>query len=147
MNTTTALESRDWVRHFVAQMREALITGEAPILEAAQKNGTAQTPTLTIYVFPLREGPEQAERIGKIVEETPEVAMQIFRQALDGIEAEADSELRRNSDGEIIDYHFPTDRTHPFRMTVAGEKTAFLLTWETDVNAHHYITLYTRDAR
>lgn len=147
MNSITALESRQWVRRFVVEMREVLIKGESHILQAAKEGGEASTPDLTIRPFPLRKGPTNAELVGKVLKKKPEIAMQLFRQALDEIEAEADSELRRNSDGELLDYHFPTDRTHPFRATVKGEEVPFLLTWETVIDGRHFITLYTRDAR
>lgn len=147
--TTTAQEQggRDWVHRFVAEMREALIKGESFILKAAQENGEASTTTLTVCPFPLRRGPKDAERVGRAVEQDPKIALQLFGQALDEIEAEAESKLRRTADGEVVDFHFPTDRTHPFRAVVDGVEVPLLLTWEDGPDDRHFVTLYTRDAR
>ncbi|WP_108503578.1 hypothetical protein [Paracoccus indicus] len=146
---TTALESRQWVRHFTTEMRKALTMGEPYILKAAKSGEQVSTDQLAIRSFPLREGPmnPDAKRMAETVQETPEIAIELFNQALNEIEATSDSDLRRNGDGEILDYHFPTDRTHPFRATVNGKEVAFLLTWETAHDGKHLVTLYTRDAR
>lgn len=136
-----------WIREVIAadpqELTYAAITGRRILVDGHD---------LILCIFPLREGPINACHVAQAISLNPDLVHDLMDTALGDIDAKAHEPLEVSSDGELLDYHFPTDMTHPFHAVVDGKEISFLLTVEpfTGVSVSHptpLLTLYTRDAR
>lgn len=144
----------DEVRKLTAWIREAIAADPQELTYAATtgRRMLMDGQDLILCIFPLREGPDDACRVAQAISLNPGLVHDLMDAALSDIDAKAHEPLKRTLDGDLLDYHFPTDLTHPFKAVVDGKNISFLLTVEpfTGISVSQptpLLTLYTRDAR
>lgn len=158
MTVNAAPVPAERVRFITARLREHIAAGLDDLTLAASAGRARKVGGIIVNPFPFRpaslqNGPAEAYHCARAVEANPQIVHDLLAVALDEIDATADEPLRRNSDGDLLDYHFPTDLTHPFMADVDGKRVDLLLTMEpfqenpAVLDMTPFLTLYTRDAR